>query len=271
MIIIGERLNSSRSAVLEALQCRDEEFVREQARKQEQAGAAYIDLNAAALMDGEVDGLCWAIPLLQRELSVPLAIDTPNPKAMAAALKIHKGRALLNSLTGAQSSLDALLPIIREFKPRVIALCLEESGPPTGASIAVGRAEKLMEALARAGVEPEDAFIDPLVRPAGVEAGAGALFLESVEKIKRCLPRVNTIAGLSNVSFGLPQRRLLNRTFLSLAMARGLDAAICDPLDAELQAVIAAARALLGQDPELGDYLRFSRARAKAETDAGRS
>jgi len=269
VIIIGERLNSTRTSVLEALQSRNEEFVCEQARNQEQAGAAYIDLNAAALMDGEIDGLCWAIPFLQRELNVPLSIDTPNPKAMAAALKIYQGRALLNSLTGATSSLDALLPIIREFKPRVIALCLEESGPPSDADTAAGRAEKLVEALARAGVEPEDVFIDPLVRPACVEAGTGALFLESVEKIKRCLPRVNTIAGLSNVSFGLPHRRLLNRTFLALAMARGLDAAICDPLDAELQAVIAAARALLGQDPELVDYLRFSRARAKAQTDGG--
>jgi len=126
LIIIGERLNSSRKSVLEALQSRDAEFVCGQARKQEEAGATYIDLNAAALMDGEIGGLCWAIPLLQSESNVPLSIDTPNPRAMEAALKIHKGRALLNSVTGEKSSLDALLPIICEFKPQVIALCLEE-------------------------------------------------------------------------------------------------------------------------------------------------
>ena len=100
-----------------------------------------------------------------------------------------------------------------------------------------------------------------------VEVSSGALFLDSVEEIKGEMPYVKTIAGLSNVSFGMPQRRLLNRTFLSLAMARGLDAAICDPLDAELQATIHAAAALLGQDPSLKSYLRFSRARAKAETE----
>ena len=269
MIIIGERLNSTRTSVLEALQSRNAEFVCDQARKQEQAGAAFIDLNAAALMDGEIDGLRWAIPLLQGAVGVPLAIDTPNTKAMAAALELHRGRALLNSLAGTDASLEALLPIIRDFKPRVIALCLEEDGPPASSDKAAARAEKLVEALARVGVEPEDVFLDPLVRPVGVEGGAGALFLDSVEKIKRRLPQVKTIAGLSNVSFGLPHRRLLNRTFLSLAMARGLDAAICDPLDAELQAVLAAAGALLGEESELADYLRFSRASAKAQPDGG--
>ncbi len=269
MVIIGERLNSSRKSVLEALQCRDAKFICEQARKQEQAGAAFMDLNAAALMEGEVEGLRWAIPLLQHELTVPLSIDTPNPKAMEAALKIHKGRALLNSVTGEKSSLAALLPIVREFKPRVIALCLDESGPPTSADIAVARARKLTDILTGAGLKPEDIFLDPLVRPIGVDPSSGALFLDSVAAIKRELPHVKTIAGLSNVSFGMPQRRLINRTFLALAMARGLDAAICDPLDAELQATIHAAAALLGQDPSLKNYLRFSRAKAKAEQEGG--
>ncbi len=269
MIIIGERLNSSRKSVLEALQSRDAEFVCEQARSQEQAGAAYIDINAAALMDGEIEGLRWAIPILQRELSIPLSIDTPNPRAMEVALKIHKGRALLNSVTGEKSSLETMLPIIREFKPRVIALCLEETGPPANAGIAVDRAKKLANVLTGAGLKPEDIFFDPLVRPIGVDTASGALFLDSVEAIKREMPHVKTIAGLSNVSFGMPQRRLLNRTFLALAMARGLDAAILDPLDSEIQATIHAAQALLGQDPSLKNYLRFSRNKTKTEQESG--
>jgi cobalamin-dependent methionine synthase I len=168
-------------------------------------------------------------------------------------------------VTGERSSLDALLPIIREFKPRVIALCLEETGPPANAGIAADRAKKLTDVLTGTGLEPEDIFFDPLVRPIGVDPGSGALFLDSVEKIKREVPHVKMIAGLSNVSFGMPQRRLLNRTFLALAMARGLDAAICDPLDSEIQATIHAAAALLGQDPSLKNYLRYSRAKAKNE------
>jgi 5-methyltetrahydrofolate--homocysteine methyltransferase len=267
MIIIGERLNSTRRGVLEALQCRDAESLCGQARKQQEAGAAYIDLNAAALMDGEIEGLGWAIPLLQRNLGITLSIDTPNPKAMEAGLKVHKGRALLNSITAEKCSLDALFPLVREFKPRVIALCLKESGPPTSAEIAVSRARKLTDILTGAGLAPEDILLDPLVRPIGVDPSSGALFLDSVEAIKRALPQVKTIAGLSNVSFGMPQRRLINRSFLALAMARGLDAAICDPLDAEIQATVHAASALLGQDPSLKSYLRFSRAKAKADRE----
>ena len=196
-------------------------------------------------------------------------IDTPNPRAIEAALKIHKGRALLNSVTGEKSSLNAIFPIIREFKPLVIALCLEETGPPANAGIAVDRAKKQTDVLTGAGLRPEDIFFDPLVRPIGVDATSGAIFLDSIEAIKREMPHVKTIAGLSNVSFGMPQRRLLNRTFLALAMARGLDAAICDPLDGEIQATIHAALALLGQDPSLKSYLRFSRAKAKTEQEGG--
>ena len=121
----------------------------------------------------------------------------------------------------------------------------------------------MTEILRSAGLQPEDIFIDPLVRPIGVDHKTGPVFLDSVEGIKRSLPGARTIAGISNVSFGLPQRRLLNRTFLVLAMARGLDAAICDPLDADIQSVLAASEALLGQDLSLKRYLTYIRGHIK--------
>ena len=267
MIIVGERLNSSRKSVLEALERRDEQFLIDQAVNQERAGASYIDINAAALMDAETPTLRWAIPLLQKNIRVPLSLDTPNPEAMEEALKIHQGRALLNSLAGDAKCLQALIPLIRDYKPRVIALCLDEKGPPESSGYALSRAEKMAGLLVREGVSPEDIFVDPLVRPIGVDSNSGALFLESVEKIKKHLPGVKTIAGLSNVSFGLPQRRQLNRTFLVLALSRGLDAAICDPLDEELQATLHATQALLGKDPSLKKYLKAVRERTKSGTE----
>lgn len=263
MIIVGERLNSSRKVVLEAMQNKDAEYLCSQALAQEKAKAAYIDLNAAAMMDNEISALCWAIPLLQRAVKVPLALDTPNPDAMEAALKTHQGRALLNSLSGDNAALDALLPLIKRHRPRVIALCLTKEGPPENADIAVSCARKMADLLQSAGLHPEDIFIDPLVRPIGVEHTSGMVFLESVARIKDSLPGIRTIAGISNVSFGLPQRRLLNRTLLVLAIARGLDAAICDPLDGDIQAVLAASEALLGQDPSLKRYLSYIREQAK--------
>ena len=263
MIIIGERLNSSRRAVFEALQKRDAEYICGQALGQEKAGAVYIDLNAAAMLDGEIETLRWAIPLIQGTVRAPLSLDTPNPEAMEAALSIHKGRALLNSLSGESACLDAMIPLIRRHKPRVIALCLDKEGPPLSPEVALARARKMTEILRAAGLALEDIFIDPLVRPIGVDYRTGPVFLDSVETIKRSLAGAKTIAGISNVSFGLPQRRLLNRTFLALAMAKGLDAAICDPLDADIQAAVAASDALLGQDPSLKRYLAHIRAQHK--------
>lgn len=259
MIVIGERLNSSRKSVHEAFQNRDQRFLLDQAKKQECAGASYIDLNTAAVIDGEIETLRWAIPLLQREVHIPLSLDTPNPKAMEEALKIHRGKPLLNSITAEPNCLKELIPLIREFRPAAIALCLDEKGPVEDSDRAVFLAEKMVSLLIKQGLAAGDIFIDPLVRPVGIEGKAASLFLESIEKIKKKLPGIKTIGGLSNVSFGLPQRKLLNRTFLVLALEKGLDAAICDPLDGELQAGLAAARALLGEDPSLKSYLEFIR------------
>jgi cobalamin-dependent methionine synthase I len=260
MIIIGERLNSSRRAVLEALRSKDEAYLVREARAQRDAGAAYIDLNAAALLGGETDALAWAVPLLQRELGVSLAIDTPSAGAMEAALRLHKGQAVLNSLTAESACLARLLPVVRELKPKVIALCLDDRGIPKTADQAGAIAERMVEALGKEGVASQDILIDPLVRPVGVEQEAALLFLESLGTIKKRLPGVGTVAGISNVSFGLPLRRLLNRTLLALALERGLDAAILDPLDKDLMAALGAARVLLGQDAGYKDYLALARA-----------
>lgn len=259
MIIIGERLNSTRRPVLEAMQRRYGDFLAAEAVRQKDAGADYIDLNAAALMEEEVPTLTWAIPLLQKAASLPLAIDSPNPEAIEAGLKVHEGRAIVNSLTAERSRIKRLLPLIREHKPRVIVLCLDDSGLPKDADTALTIARKMVELLACQGLSSEDIFIDPLVRPVAADSGAVRLFLDSLAAIKKALPEVRTIAGLSNVSFGLPQRGLINRTLLALAMGQGLDAAICDPSDKDLRASLRAADALLGRDPSLKAYLRFAR------------
>jgi len=259
MIIIGERLNSTRRPVLEAMQRRYGDFLAAEAVRQKDAGADYIDLNAAALMEEEIPTLTWAIPLLQKAVSLPLAIDSPNPEAIEAGLKVHEGRAIVNSLTAERSRIEHLLPLIREHKPRVIVLCLDDRGLPKDPDIALNIARKMVELLASQGLSSGDIFVDPLVRPVAADPGAVRLFLDSLAAIKEALPEVRTIAGLSNVSFGLPQRGLINRTLLALAMGRGLDAAICDPSDKDLQASLRAADALLGRDPNLKSYLRFAR------------
>jgi cobalamin-dependent methionine synthase I len=261
MIVIGERLNSTRQRVLEAMRAKDEAFLVEEAGTQRRAGADYIDINAAALLGKEVETLTWAVPLLRKEVGAPLSIDTPNPAAMEAGLRLHAGRALLNSLTGEESKTRRLLPLVKEFKPAVIALCLDDRGLPTSADQELEVASRITDLLVKQGVSPEDIFVDPLVRPVGVDQEAGNLFLESLRLVKERLPEVRTVAGVSNVSFGLPERKALNRTFLVLALEAGLDAAILDPLDRATMSSLSSAEALLGRDPSLKRYLAAARRR----------
>lgn len=262
MIIIGERLNSSRHPVFKAFDQRNERYILDDAKKQKKAGANYIDLNTAALLDKEIQALQWAIPLLQKELSIPISIDTPSHEAMRKGLSLHKGKALLNSLTGEKERIKSFLPLIKEYKPRIIVLCLDDKGIPKTSDKELTIAQRMVELLVNEGVGLGDIFVDPLVRPIGVAPNAANLFLESLEKIKKNLPKIKTIAGISNVSFGLPQRKLLNRTFLILALSKGLDAAILDPLDREIISAIHSAQAFLGKDPFLKKYLNFIRSKS---------
>lgn len=259
MVIIGERLNSSRAQVYKALAQRDEAYLIEEAQKQKAAGAGYIDLNTAALLDEEIQTLKWAIPLLQNKLTISLSIDTPNHKAIEEGLSLHKGQALLNSLTGEKERINNLLPLIKKYRPGVVVLCLDDEGIPNNPKKKLSIAQRMVEFLKKEGVSPEDIFIDPLVHSIGVDQDAANLFLDSLRIIKKNLPGIKTIAGISNISFGLPRRRLLNRTFLVLALHNGLDAAIIDPLDRQLISCIHSTQALLGKDPFLKRYLSFIR------------
>jgi cobalamin-dependent methionine synthase I len=257
MIIIGERLNSSRPAVREAMAKKDKAFLAEQARLQVLAGANYLDVNAAALLEREKDILRWAVPLLQDAAGVPLSIDTPDPGAMEVGLKAHRGRALLNSLSGEKKRIERLLPLVKEYRPRVIVLCLDDKGPATTPGRALAIARRVTGLVIRQGIDREDIFVDPLTHSAAAEREAAVRLLASLRKLKKQVRGVQTLAGLSNISFGLPKRGLINRTLLVLALEAGLTAAICDPLDKDLRLAIATAEALLGRDSA---WTRFRRA-----------
>lgn len=247
MIIIGERLNSSRPAVRDAFVKRDASYLTEQARLQALAGASFLDVNAAALLEVEAEVLRWAVPLLQKAAGIPLSIDSPDPTAMEAALGAYRGRALLNSLTGEKTKTEQCLPLIKRYHPRVIVLCLDDRGAATTPVRALAIARRITGLLLRQGLKCEDIFVDPLVHSAAADRDAAVRVLASLRMIKKRLPGIRTVAGLSNISFGLPHRRIVNRAFLVMALEAGLDAAICDPLDKDLRMALAAGEALLGR------------------------
>src|SRR6266542_1807226 len=256
MIIVGERINSTRKPIQEALQAGNEAALLGEAQEQWAAGAQYLDVNTATMLDTEAEWMTRLVTGIQAAIpQALLAIDSPNATALDAGLRAHRGRALLNSITGERERIEAVLPLVREFRPRVIALTMDDDGLQREAEKRFAIGARLIERLMREGVAADDIFVDPLIFPVSAEEDAGFIALTIMDRLKAAYPGVHTICGLSNVSHGLPVRKQVNRVYLIMAMSRGLDAVIVDPLDQRMMVNIVTARMLLGRDPGCKGYL----------------
>jgi len=256
MLIIGELINCTRKKVGEAAQRRDGEFFQDLARKQAQAGAHMLDVNGD-LPGQEAELLSWLVDLVQGVVEIPLCLDSADPKALMKVLPLCRQRPMINSLSD-EPARWTMLPVLKEHRPKVIALCTSEVGVPTGVEDRVATASRLIDRLTAEGFALDDIYVDLCVLP--VAAGPhGQSLLSAVTKVAAAYPGVHLSAGVSNVSFGLPLRKLLNETFLLLLMSRGLDAAIVDPCDQQVMMSIIAAEALLGNDERCRGYLRAYR------------
>jgi len=262
MILIGELLNSTRGTIRRAMADKDENCIQELARKQETAGARYLDVNAGAFAEKELEYLEWLIQTVRKATPLPLCIDSPKSEALALGARLAQGDSILNSITAEEDKLKAILPIVKEYNAKVIALPMDESGLSDDEEKIFFIACRLIERLKKEGMESERIFIDPLVRPISANSCYGQLVLNLLWRIRKEFPDVHRVCGLSNVSFGLPKRKLLNRVFLMMTMACGLDAAIVDPFDQILMAEIRAAEALIGQDAYCMNYIQIERSGA---------
>lgn len=255
MLIIGERINTSRKAVAPAVGARDGDFVRSEARNQVEAGADYLDVNCGTFVQEEPELLEWLVRTVQSAADVPLCLDSPNPAALRRALAAHHGRALINSITAERDRWGKVLPLVKEYGARIIALTMDDEGMSESAEERFRVGARLIENLTKNGVAPEDIFIDPLVRPVSTGTHYALVVYEAILRIRREFPGVHTVCGLSNVSYGLPARKLVNQTFLVQAMQAGLDAAIVDPLDKRLMSLIYASELLLNRDEYAANFL----------------
>jgi len=255
MVIVGERINSSRKDIARAIERRDANFIQNEAKRQAEAGADYIDVNAGTFLEDEAEHLAWLVKTVSQSVNKPLCIDTPNPIVLSAALKSYSGRAMINSITAETKRRMAFLPLIKQYPCKVVALCVDDSGIPRTAEAKTRIAGQIISGLTAAGVIRDDIYIDPVVQSIGTDSKSGIAVLEAIEQIVNRYPGVHTICGLSNISFGLPLRTRLNRVFLVLAMQRGLDAAIIDPCDMPLMADLVTVEALLGQDDYCQNYI----------------
>jgi cobalamin-dependent methionine synthase I len=259
MRIIGEKINGTRKTVAAAIAKRDAEFIQNLAKKQVEGGAYWLDVNAGTHPDREVDDMLWLIDLIQGVTDVPLSLDSANPTALTAALGAVKKTPLINSISGEPDRLNNVLPIVAQHGCDVIALCMDDKGIPMDVAGRLTVVRKLFAATRSANVPDEKVYVDPLVMTIATNTDCGAITLDTIRAVRAEFPEVHISLGLSNVSFGLPVRSLVNRTFLTLAIAAGMDTAIIDPNDREMKAALFATDLLLGNDKHCLNYTRAYR------------
>jgi 5-methyltetrahydrofolate--homocysteine methyltransferase len=264
--ILGERINpTGKKKLAAALVAGDLEVVRQEALAQVAAGADILDVNVGAAGVNEQELLPRAVRLVLETVGTPIAIDTADREALAAALAMHRdvnpdGRPLINSVNGEEASLARVLPLVADYGTAVIGLCMDDEGIPDTPEKRLAVADKIVERAARLGIGKENILIDCLALTVGADSRAGWITLETIRLVREKLG-VNLALGASNVSFGLPDREIINGAFLAMAIDRGLNCPIVDA--AKVRPYIVAADLALGRDEYAVRFLKSYRQRQK--------
>ena len=244
--IIGERINpTGRKLLAEEMRRGDYSRVERDAVAQIKAGAQILDVNAGIPLADEPKILSDCIRLIQSITDVPLSIDSSIVDALAAGLSAYEGKALVNSVTGEEERLEAVLPLVKKFGAAVVAISNDETGISEDPRVRFSVAKKIVERAEDYGIPRTDILVDPLVMPIGAINSAGIQVISIIKQLREEL-NVNTTCGASNISFGLPNRKGLNATFLAMAMGAGMTSAITNPLDSEIKQSILAADVMMG-------------------------
>jgi len=260
-VLIGERINpTGKKKLAEALRAGDLEIVRQEALDQVQAKADILDVNVGTTGVDEVALLPQAVRAVMDTVDVPLCIDSSNPRALAAALKTYRGKALINSVTGQDESLNEVLPVVKEYQAAVIGLTMDEEGIPKSTDRRVSIAHKIIERAEAIGIPREDVIIDCLNMPAAADSQASLTVIQAIGRIKAELG-VNMTLGASNISFGLPDRTLLNSAFLAMVIQLGVTCPVVDV--AKVRSFVLATDALLGRDTYMKRYIQAYREQSK--------
>ncbi len=268
-VVIGERINPTGRKLLAAeMKQGDYSRVEADAIAQVEAGAHMLDVNAGIPLADEPTILAQAVKLVQSVTDVPLSIDSSIVDALAAGLSVYQGKALVNSVTGEEERLEAVLPLVAKHGAAVVAISNDETGISEDPDVRFEVAKKIVNRAADHGIPREDVVVDPLVMPIGAMPTAGQQVFRLVRRLREEL-KVNSTVGASNISFGLPNRLGINAAFLAMAAASGLTSAITNPLEPEVRQAIMAANVLNGVDPDCVGWIKTYRQPAE-NGDPGR-
>jgi cobalamin-dependent methionine synthase I len=257
--IIGEKINGTRKEVAQAISARDSAAIEDLAVRQAEAGADWIDVHAGTVRDREPDDLLWLVETVQAAVDVPLCLDSANPDALRAVLPATHTTPLINSISGESDRVEGILPVAAGHGCPVIALALDDKRIAKSAEDRLSVIRTIISETRARGVPDSDVYVDPLVMALSTEPLSALVTFDIMRGVRDEFPDAHLTLGLSNVSFGLPARSLVNRYFLALAIQAGLDSAILDPLDREVRAAILTAELLLGRDDYCLNFIRASR------------
>ena len=256
-VLIGERINpTGKKRMTAALEAGDLEVVRKEALAQVEAGADILDVNVATPMVDEVVMLPKVVQLVMDTVDVPLCLDSSKPEALEAALKVYKGKPLINSVTGQEDSLKKILPLVKEYKAAVIGMVVDDEGIPSDVERRVVIAHKIVGQAEKLGIPREDVIIDCVTMTVGADARSALVTIESIRRVRDELG-VNITSGASNVSFGLPNRDLITSAFLGIAIAAGLSCPVLNV--AKMRPPVLAADLILARDKNAMRYIKAQR------------
>ena len=258
--VIGERINTTLKKVQAATAGRDADYIRNDVRQQTEAGATYIDVNAGARIGHEEADMRWLLEIVQEATDLPLCLDSPDPNILEMAYGLVNKKPMINSISLEKDRFEPMIKYLQGKECRIIALCMDDSGMPKTVDDIVARATSLVAELEKIGFARDDIFIDPLIQPMSVDINNGQIAMAAVRGITTDLAGVHATGGLSNISYGLPQRRIINRCFLTMMMAHGFDSAIMDPLDKDIMALMHTADMVAGHDKFCMQYIKAVRA-----------
>ncbi len=269
-VIVGERINPTGRRVLAAqMQALDFTMAQQDAVNQVAAGAHVLDVNAGVPGADEPAILAAAVQAVQAVVDVPLSLDSSVIEALAAGLAVYQGKALVNSVTGEDESLERVLPLVKKHGAAVVGIANDETGIPVTPEARLAIARKIVQRAEDHGISRADVVIDPLAMTVGADHTAATVTLETIRLVRRELG-VNTICGASNISFGLPDRMPLNTAFLALGIGAGLTAAITNPLEEAIRKTVLAADVMMGRDEYCQRWIAAVRGEAGQERPSRR-